>query len=142
MPNRDLTILWKTSQLSLVHRVLLVVVFFGFFPIRSECSKVDLSIGYLSSLHDDLSLQSEQEIYNALQMAIEDRRQIMPNFTLSIAFKKIGVDQSVPAFLEEVMRSGAVTVFGHADMCDYIPSVLKSRNRIVISNASFKCLSN
>lgn len=132
----NLSSAWKTSKLQLVRQVFLVAFLPCLVPVRG--ADLSLSIGFLSSPQDDLPLQSEQEIYNALQMAVEDlnaRRQL-PNVTLAVVFKKIGVNQSITVALDEVMRSGAVTVFGHANLCSHIPSALKSRNRIAISNAS------
>lgn len=72
-------------------------------------------------------------------MAVEEANssgQLPNNVTLAMTFKKVEANQSVAMAVEEIIRSGAVTVFGHADVCDHITSALKSRNRIAISNAS------
>ena len=138
---RSLESAWRTkfSKFWLVRQVLLVTFLPCYLVVPARGFDLNLPIAFLSSPQDDLSLQSEQEIYNALQMAAKDlnaRRQLLPNVSLAMVFKKIGVNQSITVALDEVMRSGAVTVFGHASICSYISSALKSRNRIAISNAS------
>lgn len=118
----------------------LLVIFFG--CLRNQqilCSAVNLSIGYVSSNPDGLALQSELEILNAFQMALDDAtnlQQLQPKISLSLTYKNIKGNQSITDCLDEVIQSGAITVFGHSDICDQTASVLKSRNRIAISNVS------
>lgn len=117
--------------------ILLVILFVCFHSKHITCSSTHLSIAYLSSSQDDLPVQAEQETLNAIQMALDDTAYLlkpMPKMSLSILEKKIEINESIPVILDEVIQSGAMTVFSHSELCDQTISVLKSRNRLAISN--------
>lgn len=126
---------WR--QLLFVQQIFWIILLSYLVP--TEGSSLKLSIGFLATPQDHLSLQSEQEIKNAFEMAVDEANalgQLPENVTLSMTFKTVQVNHSVSVALEEIMRSGAVTAFGHADICNLLTSALKSRDRIAISNAS------
>ncbi|KAK4023278.1 hypothetical protein OUZ56_008696 [Daphnia magna] len=124
---------WR--QLLFVQQIFWIILLSYLVP--TEGSSLKLSIGFLATPQDHLSLQSEQEIKNAFEMAVDEANalgQLPENVTLSMTFKTVQVNHSVSVALEEIMRSGAVTAFGHADICNLLTSALKSRDRIAISN--------
>ncbi|XP_057364549.1 receptor-type guanylate cyclase Gyc76C-like [Daphnia carinata] len=123
------------SQLLFALQVSLIILLS--YLVAADGSSLKLSIGFVSTPQDHLSLQSQQEIRNAFEMAVNEANALghLPeNVTLAMTFHTVQVNHSVSAALEEMMRSGAVTAFGHADVCNHLTSALKSRNRIAISN--------
>jgi len=132
---RDLFSPWKARKFLFVQQVFLFVFLPCLVPVK--VSGINLSIGFLSCPQDQLAFRVEQEIYSALQMAVnEANQQLSKTLQLTITFKQIEANQSVTFALEEILQSGAVTVFGCNDICSYITSALKSRNRLAISNVS------
>ncbi len=132
---RDLFSPWKARQFLLVQQVFLIVFLSCLVPVK--VSGINLPIGFLSSPQDHLAFRTEQDIYSSLQMAVnEANQQLSKTLKLAITFKQVEVNQSVTVALEKMLQSGAVTVFGHNDICSYITSALKLHNRIAISNVS------
>ena len=127
----------QSRQLRLVQQVFLIVFLPCLVPFK--VFGFNLSIGFLSYPQDHLTFQTEQDIYSALEMAVNEANHNQPlskNLKLAITFKRVEVNQSITIAVEEILQSGAVTVFGNNDICSYITSALKSRNRIAISNVS------